>query len=433
MIFLPLAFRYFIENKSKMFFRLFKEGFLFAVNSVVVNKLRTFLSLFGITIGIFCIISVFTVLDWMEKAIHDSINSMGNNVIYVQKFPWTFNDPNLAWWDIIKWPSVSLNDYQALLNRSTKAEALSFVASKSDKMKYKNNVANEAILAAVTNDLEKVVTFEIEKGRYFSPYEYTSGANVAVLGAEVAERLFEKADPVGKVVTMSGFKARIIGILKKEGQGGISLSNVDQITLIPLNFGRSFINVRNRFVESQMMIKAKPDVSVQELSDETTMILRAARRLKPVETTNFSVNTATMLSQGFDAVFKGINIGGWIIGCFAILVGGFGIANIMFVSVRERTNQIGIQKALGAKRFFILQQFLTESVLLSITGGLLGLLLIFIGTLIVNYVYELNMYLTFGNVILAIFISGVIGIVAGYAPANAAAKMNPVDAMGFSF
>jgi putative ABC transport system permease protein len=368
----------------------------------------------------------------MEKSIHDSINSMGNNVIYVQKFPWSF-DNNLAWWDIIKWPSVSLNDYQALMNKSTKAEAISFIASKSDKMKYENNVANDAILAAVTSDLEKVVTFEIEKGRYFSPYEYTSGANVAVLGAEVAERLFEKADPVGKVVTMSGFKSRIIGILKKEGQGGISLSNVDQITLIPLNFGRSFINVRNRFVDSEMIIKAKPDVSVQELSDETTMILRASRRLKPVETTNFSVNTATMLSQGFDAVFKGINIGGWIIGCFAILVGGFGIANIMFVSVRERTNQIGIQKALGAKRFFILQQFLTESVLLSIIGGMLGLLLIFIGTLIVNYIYELNMYLTLGNVILALFISGIIGIVAGYAPANAAAKMNPVDAIGFSF
>lgn len=405
---------------------------MFAVNSVIVNKLRTFLSLFGITIGIFCIISVFTVLDWMEKSIHESIKSMGSNVIYVQKFPWSFNN-NLAWWDIMKWPPISLDDYQALLNKSTKALAVSFVASKSDKINYKKNVANDAILAAVTNDLEKVVSFEIEKGRYFSPYEYASGSNVAVLGAETAERLFEKADPVGKEITMSGFKARIIGVMKKEGQGGISLSNIDQITLIPLNFGRSFINMKNRFIDSEMMIKAKPDVSVQELSDEITMVLRAARRLKPVETTNFSVNTPTMLSQGFDAVFKGINIGGWIIGCFAILVGGFGIANIMFVSVRERTNQIGIQKALGAKKFFILQQFLTESVLLSITGGMLGLLLIFIGTLIINYVWDFNMYLTFGNVMLALFISGVIGIVAGYAPANAAARMNPVDAMGFSF
>jgi putative ABC transport system permease protein len=415
-----------------MTLRLLKEGFLFAAKSVTVNKLRTFLSLFGITIGIFCIISVFTVLDWLEKSIRDSINSMGNNVVYVQKFPWSF-DGNLAWWDIIKWPSISLDDYQAVLNKSTKAEAVSLVASKMDNIKYRNNAANDAILAGVTNDLERVVAFEIEKGRYFSPFEYTSGSNVAVIGAEIAERLFENADPVGKEVTMSGYKARIIGVLKKEGQGGISLSNVDQLTLVPLNFGRSFINLRNRFVDSQMMIKAKPEVSAQELSDEITMVLRASRRLRPAEKTNFSVNTPTMLSQGFDAVFKGINIGGWIIGCFAILVGGFGIANIMFVSVRERTNQIGIQKALGAKKFFILQQFLTESILLSITGGLLGLFMIFIGTLIVNYLYDLNMFLTIGNIFLAVFISGVIGIVAGYAPANAAARMNPVDAIGFSF
>ena len=413
--------------------RLFVEGFLFAVKSVVVNKLRTFLSLFGITIGIFCIISVFTVLDWMEKSVRDSINSMGSNVVYIQKFPWSFSS-NLAWWDIIKWPTISYTDYQAITNRSTKAEAASFLVAKSDKIKYKNNVATDAPVAAVTDGMERVVLFEIAKGRFFSPFEYSSGSNVAVLGAEVAERLFENADPLGKEISMSGgYKARVIGVLKKEGQGAITLNNVDQITLVPLNYGRNFINVRNRFVDSQMMVKAKPDVSVRELTDELTMVLRASRRLKPAEVSNFSINNSTMLSQGFDAVFKGINIGGWIIGAFAILVGGFGIANIMFVSVRERTNIIGIQKALGAKRFFILQQFLTESVLLSLAGGVLGLLMIFIGTLVVNYLYELNMYLTLSNILLAVFISGIIGIVAGYAPANAAARMNPVDAIGFSF
>jgi len=416
----------------KMFLRLFHEGVIFAFNSVIVNKLRTFLSLFGITIGIFCIISVFTVFDWMEKSIRDSINSMGSNVIYIQKFPWSF-DPNLAWWDIIKWPSVNLDDYKAVLSKSTKAESAALGIFQNERIKYKNNIADAAMVGAVTPDLEKVVSFEIEKGRYFSPYEFVSGNNVAVLGAEVAEKLFEKSNPIGKTITMSGFKTQVIGVLKKEGQGGISLSNADQLTIVPLNFGRSFINIRNRFVETQLIVKAKPDVAVQELSDEITMILRAARRLKPTEETNFSVNKASMLSQGFDAVFKGINIGGWIIGGFAILVGGFGIANIMFVSVRERTNIIGIQKALGAKRFFILQQFLTESVLLSVVGGLLGLILIFFGTLLVNYLYDLTIHLTFGNIFLAIFISATIGIVAGYAPAYAAARMNPVDAMGFSF
>jgi len=416
-----------------MSLRLFIEGFLFAVKSVVVNKLRTFLSLFGITIGIFCIISVFTVLDWMEKSVRDSINSMGSNVVYIQKFPWSF-DGNLPWWDIIKWPTISYNDYQAITNRSTKAEAASFLVAKSDRLKYKNNVASDAPVAAITDGMERVVLFEIAKGRFFSPFEYSSGSNVAVLGAEIAERLFENTDPVGKEISMSdGYKARVIGVLKKEGQGAISLSNVDQITLVPLNYGRSFINIRNRFVDSQMMVKAKPEVSVRELTDELTMVLRASRRLKPAEISNFSINNSTMLSQGFEAVFKGINIAGWIIGAFAILVGGFGIANIMFVSVRERTNIIGIQKALGAKRFFILQQFLTESVLLSVAGGVLGLIMIFFGTLVVNYLYELNMYLTLSNIVLAVFISGIIGIVAGYAPANAAARMNPVDAIGFSF
>ena len=210
-------------------------------------------------------------------------------------------------------------------------------------------------------------------------------------------------------------------------------SGMDEITLVPINYGKTFINMRNNFLETNLMIKAKEGIPVQELSDEATMILRAARRLQPDETSNFSVNRASLLSQGFDAVFAGINIGGWVIGGFAILVGGFGIANIMFVSVRERTNIIGIQKALGAKRFFILQQFLVESVLLSVIGGILGVLMIFLATIIINYLYDLNIYLTMANVFIAIFISGIIGVMAGYAPAYAAAKMNPVEAIGFSF
>jgi putative ABC transport system permease protein len=415
-----------------MFFRIFKEGVLFAVNSVIVNKLRTFLSLFGITIGIFSIISVFTVLDWLAKSIHDSIATLGDNVVYVQKFPWSFNR-NLNWWDIIRWPSISLEEYQILQNKSSKSETSCFVAFQPEQIKYKKNIASEVNVFAGTLEFKDIRNFEIEKGRYFSTFEASSGKNVAILGSVLAERLFEKSDPIGKEVSIAGFKTRVIGVTKKEGKGGISDSGLDEVAMIPINFGKTFINLHNRFVNTQLMIKAKPNVQIQELSDEATMILRASRRLRPGEISNFSVNQASLLTQGFDAVFAGINAGGWFIGGFAILVGGFGIANIMFVSVRERTNQIGIQKALGAKRFFILQQFLVESVLLSMLGGILGILLIFIGTLVVNYFFDLSMYLTLGNAFLAIFISGLIGVVAGYAPAYAAAKMNPVDAIGFSF
>lgn len=414
------------------YLKLLKESVILALGSVMINKLRTFLTLSGITIGIFSIISVFTVLDWMEKAIRDSISSMGSNVVYIQKYPWSMG-ASLKWWDIIRWPAVALDDYHAMAGRSTRTESLSLVVGHSASLSYRNNSAGGAAVAAVTDNLEKVLSFEIEKGRYFSPYEYTSGTNVAVLGAETAERLFKDENPLGKEIKLQGRKVRVIGILKKEGEGGINLSNIDQITIIPLNFGKNFINLRNRFVNTQLIVKAKPGVNVQELSDEATMILRSARRLKPVEPENFSVNTPTMLSKGFDPVFTGINIGGWLIGGFSILVGGFGIANIMFVSVKERTNMIGIQKALGAKRSFILQQFLAESVLLSVIGGIFGIFLIFIGTIAVNYLYELNMHLTFSNIMLAIVISGVIGIIAGYAPAYSAARMNPVDAIGYSF
>jgi putative ABC transport system permease protein len=333
----------------------------------------------------------------------------------------------------MKWPAISLDDYDAVLRKSTKSETACFTVYQDEPVKYKKNIASNATVGASTSEYKDIRSFEIDKGRYFSQFEASSGKNVAVIGSEVAKNLFADTDPIGKEITIAGFKTTVIGVIKREGKGGIADSGMDELTLIPVNFGKTFINFRNRFVESQLMIKAKPGVNLSELSDETTMILRAARRLQPEAISNFSVNQASMITQGFDSVFAGIDLAGWFISGLAIIVGGFGIANIMFVSVRERTNQIGIQKALGAKRSFIMLQFLTESVLLSIIGGLVGLFLIFFGTLVVNYLYDLNMYLTAGNIIMAIMISGVIGVVAGYAPAYSAAKMDPVEAIGYSF
>jgi putative ABC transport system permease protein len=212
-----------------MFFKLLRESFLFAVNSVVVNKLRTFLSLFGITIGIFSIISVFTVIDWMEKAIHDSIATLGDNVVYVQKWPWSF-DPNLAWWDIMKWPAISTKDYEAVIDKSTKAETACFYVYQPQNLKYRKNQANEAAVVAVTHEFENLRSFEIGNGRYFSPEESASGKNVAIIGYEVANRLFDQAEPVGKQIIIGGNKANVIGVFKKEGKGGIGDSGMDEVT-----------------------------------------------------------------------------------------------------------------------------------------------------------------------------------------------------------
>lgn len=411
---------------------MFKESFLFAYGSVSVNKFRTFLSLFGITIGIVSIISVFTVFDWMESGIRTSIESLGNNTIYVAKWPWT-PDPDIKWWDIMKWPPPSTDDYEAILRKSPSAQAVCFTVFSGEPIKYRSNSVSDSYITAATYDFKQVRSFEIERGRYFTESESASGKPVAIIGIEIAEKLFDKANPIGKVITISGYKAEVIGVFKKEGKGGMSDSGMDETLLVPVNFSRQFINFRNPFIESNVMIRGKERASAEQLTDEITMILRSARRLSPGEVSNFSINQASQITQTLEPVFNGINIAGWIIGGFSILVGGFGIANIMFVSVRERTSIIGIQMALGAKRRYILLQFLIESMLLSITGGILGLIIVFLGTLLVNYFYNLDMFLTAGNIILAIGISGAIGIIAGFAPASAAAKMNPVEAIGYTF
>ncbi|MGB8357189.1 MAG: ABC transporter permease [Bacteroidales bacterium] len=411
---------------------MFKESFLFAVNSVSVNKLRTFLSLFGITIGIVSIISVFTVFDWMENGIKTSIESLGNNTIYVTKWPWT-PDPNIKWWDIMRWPPPSTNDYEAILKKSPSAQAVCFTVGAGETIKYRNNAVIDRYVMAATHDFEKVRSFEIEKGRYFAETESASGKPVAILGVEMAKKLFDNINPLGKEITIAGYKAVVIGVFKKEGKGGISDNGMDETLLVPVNFSRKFINFRNPFLDSSVLIRGKEGVSVEQMSDEITMVLRSARKINPGEVSNFSINQASQITKTLEPVFKGINIAGWIIGGFSILVGGFGIANIMFVSVRERTSIIGIQMALGAKRRYILLQFLIESMLLSIAGGILGLIIVFLGTLLVNYFYGLDMFLTTGNIVLAITISGTIGIIAGFAPASAAAKMNPVEAIGYTF
>lgn len=415
-----------------MWLKMFRESFLFAFSSVVVNKLRTFLSLFGITIGIVSIISVFTVFDWMESSIKESIATLGDNTIYVEKWPWTPN-ADIKWWDMIKWPPPSVDDYEALERRSTSVEALCFTVGSGEPIKYRGNLASETYVLGATHDFQDVRSFEIEKGRYFTQTESGTGKPVAILGYEVARKLFDNVQPVGKEITIDKYKAQVIGVFKKEGKGGLSDNGMDEAVLVPLDFSRQFVNFRNPFLNSDIMIRGKEGVSVQQLSDEVVMILRAARRIGPGEENNFSINQASQITSTLEPVFRGINIAGWIIGGFSILVGGFGIANIMFVSVRERTSIIGIQMALGAKRKWILQQFLTESVLLSVTGGILGLIMVFIGTVFVNYFFTLGMHLTAGNIILAVVISATIGIVAGFAPASAASRMNPVEAIGYSF
>lgn len=415
-----------------IFFRLIKEGFFFAYQSIIVNKLRTFLSLLGITIGIFAIISVFTVLDWMEQSVKESIESLGDDVLYVQKFPWATSF-DLAWWDIIRWPDPSEEEYEVLRRQSTAISEACFLFFTTRRIEFENNAIENVPIFNVSEGFEEIRFFEIKEGRYFSPFEINSGRPFTILGAKVAEELFQGEPAVGREVELMGRRLKVLGVTRKEGQGALGDQGLDGVIILPASFSHKLFNIRSQMVETQIWVKAREGVSMEELKDDVTMILRKERRLHPEEDNNFSLNQASLLTTSFESVFRGINLGGAIIGLFAILVGGFGIANIMFVSVKERTNIIGIQKALGAKRSFILQQFLYESVLLSLLGGVLGLLFVFAGTVILNQTQDLNVGMTGTNILRGLIISGVIGVISGLAPARAASKMDAVEAIGTVF
>jgi putative ABC transport system permease protein len=412
-------------------FRLLKESFLSAISSLVVNKMRTFLSLLGITIGIFAIISVFTVIDSMKKSITDSIASLGNNVVYVDKWPWEFSN-DYPWWKYLNRPVPSAKECEELQQRSKKAEAIAFVATSNKTLEYRSNSAENVSIVSATEDYDKIRSFEIEKGRYFSYFESNNGSAKAIIGSTVANLLFKEINPIGKEIKLLGRKITVLGIFKKEGNG-IFGNSIDNSIIIPLNYGRNIFDMRDEGLNPIIMVKAANNIEIDELKDELRGIMRSVRRLRPVEEDDFALNQASLITQGFESVFQIVDLAGLLIGGLAILVGGFGIANIMFVSVKERTKLIGIEKALGAKNYFILVQFLTESVMLSLMGGLIGLLLVYIGTILGSRAVDMDFAMSFGNVFSGVLISVVIGIVSGLAPAISASKLNPVDAINSNF
>jgi len=408
--------------------RLIRESYLFALGAIIVNKLRTLLSLLGITIGIFAIISIFTIFDSIEREVKQSIESLGNNVLYIQKWPWFMGGGEYPWWKYMKRPEPKLREMVLLQRRTGAAESMAYVIGTSRTVKYKDNSIDNANISGVSYDYDKIWSFELSEGRYFTQLESTGGRPVAIVGATIVENLFPGQYPIGKKIKFWGREVEVIGQFKKEGSSTFGNSNDEQI-MVPVEFARMFINLDGDNSGSALMVKAKPNVSNDELKDELIGNMRSIRKLKPGSDDDFSINESSLATQGFEQIFSVIALVGWIIGGFSLLVGGFGIANIMFVSVKERTNIIGIQKALGAKNYFILLQFLFEAMFLSLFGGIVGLFLIYIGTLAVNHFAEMNLMLTQGNIVLGMVVSGLIGLVSGIIPAWSASRLNPVDAI----
>lgn len=408
-----------------LFVRLFRESFRFAFNAIVVNKLRTLLSLSGITIGIFAIITVFTIFDSMEAEIRKSIDSLGSNVLFIQKWPWAMGG-DYPWWKYYRRPQAHPDDMEAIQRRSRTVDHAAYMMGVSRTVKHLNNSIEGVTVLGVSHDYDQVMEINIADGRYFTPMESNNGHNVVIIGSDIVENLLRGKDPINSTIKIFGQKFSVIGTLQRQGEDMFGNSADNQV-IMPVNHIRNYYNLRER--DGTVVVKAKENISNEEMKDEVTGILRSARKLKPTADDNFAINETDVISKGFDELFGVIAFVGWIIGGFSLLVGGFGIANIMFVSVRERTNIIGIQKALGAKRYFILLEFLFESVVLSLIGGLFGLLFVYLISFLMSTAMNMEVVLTAFNIILGLGVSFIIGLVSGIIPALMASRLDPVVAI----
>lgn len=411
-----------------MILRLIGESFRFAWDALRQNKLRTALSLLGITIGIFIIIAVYTGVDTMRDKIQSSVDKLGSNTLFVQKWPWVFSG-NFPWWKYVNRPEPSLRDYNALKDRMDMATGVCYEVSASNRtVKYRSNSVEGISLNAASQEYDKTWDLTFEAGRYFTESEGRSGAPVCILGAEVAAGLFDGEEPIGKQIKVMGRRVTVIGLFKKEGEDMMGMSQ-DKNILVPLNLAKSMFDINNERYNPQVTVRGRENIALEEVEAELRGQMRSIRRLRPGQEDDFALNKTTLLSNQLDIMFSVVNLAGTVIGLFSVLVGGFGIANIMFVSVKERTNIIGIQKSLGAKNYFILLQFIFEAVSLCLLGGLFGLALVYIGTQIITLATDVQVSLYLSNIIKGIGISVGIGFISGFWPAYSASRLDPVEAI----
>ena len=410
----------------KVYFRLLKESFSFAMSALSNNKLRTFLSLLGVTIGIFSIIAVLTAVDSLDRKIKKDLSSLDKNTIYL--FKGTFGPSEVPEWKRDQFPQVKYDEYIYLKNAVNNTQAMGFqIFTKRESIKYDSQTVSDINIVPVSQEFIDIQGLEFSKGRFYNESEANSGSNVIVLGDEIATSLFGNLEPIGKNVRLYGQRFTVIGVLKK--QGASLFDSDDASAFIPVNFVRRLYGDNNTALTNVIIIKPEKGVDMEAYKGELTQKLRNFRGMKAGEIDNFFINVFSGFTDLLDGIIVQMNLMGWVIAGFSLLVGGFGIANIMFVSVKERTNLIGIQKSLGAKNKFILFQFLFEAIILCIIGGTIGLIFVYIISIVMTNVLEFEFILGYKNVFLGIGLAAFIGVISGILPAISASKLDPVEAI----
>lgn len=405
------------------------NSFRMALQELRVNKLRTFLSLFGITIGIFCIIGVLATVDSLKKKIQNDIQSLGSNTIYIDK--WQYGGgPDYPWWKYVNRPEPKYPEVKFIKERSTLAKNVAYFNQTNGTVVYQDYQMSNVGIYAVSDEFNEIQTVDIAWGRYFNLSEFNRGNNVCVIGYELANQLFPEPEmAVGKTITFDGHVANVIGVIKKQGQSFGPGFDYDNCMILTYRCWAGVYNVNGDNTQPFIMVNGKTGVPTPALSDQLEGIMRQLRRISPTQEDNFALNDINFLTQSTNGLFSTLNIGGWAIAGLSLIVGAFGVANIMFVTVRERTSQIGLKKAIGAKSRTILTEFLLESAFLCVIGGFIGLLLVWILALILTAIFPFAITIAPNIVTLALSICIFLGILSGIIPASIAARMNPVVAI----
>jgi len=413
----------------KALLQLIQFSFIQAIQELRVNRLRTTLSLLGISIGIFCIIAVLTVLDSMERNIRKEVATLGSDVVYINRWPWMDEGGEYKWWDFLRRPSMGVKELKAVNGLPHVQFATLCFSENNLTIKNNQNELSGVNVYAVMPYFENTQNLEIVRGRYFSTTELEAGTACGVLGDKLYNELFpSQLNPIGTYVFYHGKKIKIIGLLKKMGQS-MSGFDFDNGMLVPYYVTSSMLDLKSLQYDPMLIVKASNEKSLEEMTYELTGVLRAVRKVKPTEANNFAINKLSQISDRLDTIFATINVVGFVIGGFSLIVGAFGIANIMFVTVKERTKMIGLKKAIGAPAATILMEFLTEAVILCLLGGLFGIISVFLLSLLATYLADFEMVLTLKNIGIGTSISLLVGILAGYIPAKKAAALNPVEAI----
>lgn len=401
-----------------------------AFHELRANKLRTFLSLLGITIGIFCIISVLTVLDSLKNNIQKEVATLGSDVLYVGRWPWMDEGGEYKWWEYWRRPSMTPTEMKAIESQIPDVSfATLCLASRQLDVKHNDMELGSIQGYAVMTGFDKIQNIEIANGRYLSAAELDGGTNSVILGDEICNGLFPgNVNPLGKTVTFHGRKFMVVGVMKKVGQNMAGF-DFDNGVIYPYYAAAAVLDVKSLNYDPMLAVKAAKGRNIDEVKYEVEGVLRRVRKVRPGQANDFSINQLSQVSERLNLVFGTIDVIAWVIGGFSLIVGAFGIANIMFVTVKERTKIIGLKKAIGARSSSILWEFLLEAIVLCLLGGLIGILIVLILSAVVTQFIGFDITLSMSNFFIGIFVSIFVGILSGVIPALSASRLDPVVAI----